>query len=107
MGILFKECLLKLGDDLVHFVVWVSTAGAGIYRFSTQPAGGTFLIKERTLGSTGTLKFAVFEENQSNRHQSEEEGDEAQCDQESCHTGYICANLMLYFENAYILRLVS
>ena len=72
MCILFKECLLELGHYLVHFVVWVATGGAGIYRFATQSAGGTFLIEEGTLGSAGAFKFAVFEENQSYGHQGEE-----------------------------------
>jgi len=70
--ILFKECLLELGHYLVHFVVWVTARGVGIYRFATQSAGGTFLIEEGTLGSAGAFKFAVFEENQSYRHQGEE-----------------------------------
>jgi hypothetical protein len=106
-GILFKECLLELGHDLVHFVIWVAAGGACIYRFPTQSAGGALLVEEGALGSAGAFKFTVFKENQSYGHQNEEEGDEAQCDQESCHTGYICANLMLYFENVYTESIVS
>lgn len=77
MGILFKECLLELGQDLVHFVVWVAAGGAGVYRFTTQSAGGAFLVEVGTLRSAGAFKFAVFQENQSYGHQNEEDGDEA------------------------------
>ena len=77
VGILFKECLLELGHDLVHFVVWVAARGARIYRFTAQSAGGTFLVEVGTLRSAGAFKFAVFQENQSYGHQNEEDGDEA------------------------------
>ena len=58
--LLLKGNLLEFGDHLVHLVVGVGTGTAGVYRFSTKPASGSFLVEEGTLRGTGALKFAVF-----------------------------------------------
>lgn len=65
VGFLLKECLLELGHDLIHFVVWVAARSARVYGFPTESAGGTLLVEEGALGRTGAFKFTVFEENQS------------------------------------------
>lgn len=60
--------LFEFGHHFVNLIVRVGAVAGGVYCFSAQATGDSFLIEKWTLGGTGAFEFAVFEEYQAYGH---------------------------------------